>query len=103
VTVSPTPAGDEHPVTAGTGTFTLTDELYQRLDLEPGVEPLLTADRDGGTHPVLWTLRHGRGRVVTSLLGHGPESLAHPSHRALLTRAGAWAARSLTTAGGPST
>lgn len=92
--VFPTSDGLTHPVTAGVGPFTVHDELYRSLDLDDDVVPLLSASADGDVHPVLWARRLGGGRVVTSLLGHGPESLAVPAHAALLAGAAGWAARS---------
>lgn len=90
VAVRSTGAGRGHPLTAGLEDFVVDDELYGDLDLVDGVEPLLVGTADGSTQPVLWATDHGRGRVVTDLLGHGPASLRHPEHRRLLGRAMAW-------------
>lgn len=81
-----------HPLTRGIEPFELDDELYSRLDLEPGIEPLLTATAPGvdAPQPVLWLHRFGRGRVVYDALGHEAESFAEPAHRALLLSAVRW-------------
>jgi type 1 glutamine amidotransferase len=47
----------------------------------------------GVTMPVVWTRRHGRGRVFASTLGHFPEELDLPPVRALTLRGLASAAR----------
>lgn len=93
VDVDVTEAGTTHELTRGIGAFTIEDEAYGFLDELDGLEPLLVADHGGRTHPLLWARAVGAGRVVTDLLGHGPASLRHPAHRAVLQRAITWAAR----------
>jgi type 1 glutamine amidotransferase len=95
VAVALTAAGREHPVTAGHGDFVVTDECYEALDTVQGLEPLLVGRTAASSWPLLWAREVGAGRVVTDLLGHGPESLRHPIHRSILSRAAAWAAAAL--------
>ena len=102
VVVRPTAAGTDHPVTAELGELRLRDELYSDLDLADDVVPLASGRVDsaaGATQPVLWAREHGAGRVVTSLLGHGTDSLGDPQHRRLLTRAALWCATARSVAG----
>lgn len=69
-------ADTRHPITRGVSDFPLADELYYHIQMEPGVEPLLTIDYDGGTWPVAWTRTYGKGRVFHTPLGHrsfGPD------------------------------
>jgi type 1 glutamine amidotransferase len=94
VSVAVTEAGSDHPITTQLDDFSVVDEVYTDLDREPGIVPLLTSAWAGRAHPLLWAREVGRGRVVTDLLGHGLESIEHPTHRTLLCRAAAWAARS---------
>lgn len=89
--IEPTAAGREHAITRDTLPFTVVDELYCDLDVDPAVVPLLVGGPDEHHQPVLWARAHGRGRVVTDVLGHGVDSLHHPVHRALLARATRWA------------
>lgn len=91
VEVTITPAGAAHPVTAGLGDFTIHDEAYGFLDVEPDVVALATAPHGDTQHPVVWARAIDRGRVVTDLLGHGAESMAHPDHAAILRAAARWA------------
>ncbi len=101
VTVEVTECGRTHPVTAGSGGFEVHDELYGDLDLIEGLTPLMVG-RVGAVaapQPVLWAQELDAGRVVTDLLGHGPESLTHPGHRVVLTGAVRWVCR----AGAPAT
>ena len=86
-----TEAGRSHPITAGEERFVVEDEAYGFLDLVDDLDPLLVTSHGGRSHPLLWARPVGRGRVVTDLLGHGPSSLGHPTHRAVLSRAAAWA------------
>lgn len=95
--VSPTPAGERHPITAGTAAFTTVDEVYGFLDLAPDLEPLLTSAHGGVAHPVLWARTVGRGRVVTDLLGHDATAVNQPDHRRVLQRAARWLTGSDTT------
>ena len=91
VSIAVTEAGRAHPVTAGLEGFTITDEVYGFLDEELGLVPLLTGTHSGRDHPLVWARPVGDGRVVTALLGHGPDSFDHPAHRRLLRQAAAWA------------
>jgi type 1 glutamine amidotransferase len=97
VLVTPTPAAHDHPLTEGIGAFTVDDEVYGFLDLEPDIVPLLTSPHDGVDHPVLWARHVGQGKVVTDLLGHDAESVNHPDHAEILRRAGFWLTSSTTT------
>lgn len=88
--IAPTPAGRDHPLTAGIAEFTIRDEIYSFLDQEYDVEALLTSRHGGTDHPVLWARPVGRGRVVTDLLGHSASAMVHPEHREILRRAARW-------------
>lgn len=66
----------DHPITAGLEDFTLRDELYYHMQMEPGVEPLLVARHEEAEWPVAWTRTFGQGRVFHTPLGHrdfGPD------------------------------
>jgi type 1 glutamine amidotransferase len=86
-----TGAGRVHPITRGVEPFVIHDEVYGFLDEVRGLEPLLVSAHGGRSHPLLWARPVGAGRIVTDLLGHGPESHEHPTHRLVLARAAAWA------------
>jgi type 1 glutamine amidotransferase len=103
VTVTVTDAGRGHDVTAGLEPFSVLDEVYERLDSDPGLVPLLVSETAGRPRPVLWAREFGEGRTVTDVLGHEPASVEHPSHRSILRRAAVWAARKSPGASGPGT
>ena len=91
-----TPTNAAHPITNGIDAFQVDDELYQYLDVESGAVPLLQANVVGveglvQPAPVLWARPYGAGRVVTHLLGHDAESIAHAQHRRVLRRSALWA------------
>ncbi len=64
------------PVTDGLKDFTLRDELYTNLQMQPDVHPLATIEYKGVVWPVAWTYTFGKGRVFHTSLGHrdfGPD------------------------------
>ena len=58
------------PITKGISNFTLKDELYYHMQMEPGVEPLATTSHEGKDWPVAWTRTYGTGKVFHTPLGH---------------------------------
>lgn len=94
VLVEPTAAGAHQPITSGVPAFTTVDEVYCDLDPSADLVPLLTSPHEGVDHPVLWARSVGAGRVVTDLLGHDAEAMAHPTHVEVLRRAARWLTRS---------
>lgn len=84
---------DSHPVTAGLPhRFSLDDEVYGDLDLDPAIRPLAHATRHDGDEPqpVVWVHRFGEGRVVYDGFGHDVASLRDPVHVRLLRQAVHW-------------
>ena len=88
VTAMPTSA--THAITDGVAQFTVNDEVYSALALEPDVVGLLEADAGDGPQPLVWAREVGRGRVVYDALGHDAASVRQPQHEQLLQQAGAW-------------
>lgn len=89
-------------------TFTATDEVYHGLHVtDPDRHvvatatvpldsfilnpPPLGAEGLGDAQPVIWTRRHGTGRVVVDTLGHDHRSLGLHDHRRILLTAVQWA------------
>ncbi len=78
----------DHPLAVGVSDFTVTDELYRFStensdDFEVFVEGV--SEEHSITEPIAWTHTHGRGEVVTYLLGHLGPSLQHDSSRRLVS------------------
>ncbi len=94
----------EHPVTKGFPAEFLhaKDELYHKSMPMEGNTVLTTGFDDpklggpkctGKDEPLTWVRDHGRGRVFTTVLGHGPDQMRlSPGFQALVSRGAEWAA-----------
>ena len=94
----------DHPVTKGFPAEFLhaKDELYHKSFLVEGTRVLATAFDDpklgddkctGKDEPMAWVHEYGKGRVFTTVLGHGPDQMKlSPGFQALLSRGCEWAA-----------
>lgn len=91
VAIRPLP---DHPVTAGLGAFTLLDEHYLDLAVDPRAVVLAQGSTAGGPEqPVAWAHEEGGARAVTLTTGHDLASMVHPGQARLVQRAALWAAR----------
>lgn len=88
-----------HPIARGLPeSFLANDELYHRLDLEPGVAVIARAWSDpalqgtGKDEPMAWTGAFGKGRIAHTPLGHDLSAMAQPGFLALLARMLEWTA-----------
>jgi type 1 glutamine amidotransferase len=88
-------------------TFLANDELYHKLDLEPGVTVIARAWSDpalqgtGRDEPMAWTGSFGKGRFAHTPLGHDLSAMAQPGFLTLLARMLEWAATGDTAAQDP--
>jgi uncharacterized protein len=96
----------EHPITRGIKSFHHgRDELYQNSLITEGSEVLVTAYSDpskdekntGKDEPMVWTNKHGKGRVCQNALGHDVEAMQSAGFQTLLIRCVEWAATGETT------
>ena len=87
--VTVAPRGD-HPLTAGSETFTLRDEHYMMEMNDPDVDLFLDTESEHGRQPAGWTRTEGKGRVCVLTPGHNPEVWRHPSYQTLLRNSLAW-------------
>lgn len=93
-------ADTSHPIMRDVTDFTLNDELYYKIQMKPGVEPIATTEYDGATWPVAWTRTYGQGRVFHTPLGHrsfGPnqeDPLRNPSLGKIVVQGVEWVAES---------
>lgn len=97
-------ADPQHPITKGLPAEFLhaKDELYHNSLLVEGSRPLATAFDDpelggkactGKDEVVAWVHDFGKGRVFTTVLGHGAEQMrSSPGFRTLFVRGCEWAA-----------
>jgi type 1 glutamine amidotransferase len=100
-TIEITPAGREHPITAGLDDFELTTEQYWVLH-DDLIDVLATT-----THPVrpwhpwhrpvvspaVWTRHWGEGRVFVATPGHDVGVLQNENVRTIIERGMLWASR----------
>jgi uncharacterized protein len=86
----------EHPITKGVSPNWVTpkDELYIIETVWPKTTVLATSvsEKDGGSHPVLWTNQYGKGRVFGTTYGHSNETFADKDFRRVLVQGIVWAA-----------
>lgn len=85
----------EHPITKGLSAFDTDDELYAKLqDTGKKIDILVTADSDWSKNaePLVFTSKHGKGRVVHNAYGHDRKALMTPNVQKLIARGVEWAA-----------
>jgi type 1 glutamine amidotransferase len=93
----------DHPIMKGVpASFDVIDELYymnaEPDKIPPGTAPIdvlaesSPSQRFQKPHPVAWTTKHERARIVGLTLGHDERVHDHPAFRTLLTNAVKWAA-----------
>jgi len=104
----------EHPVTKGFPAEFLhsKDELYHKSLMVEGNRVLCTGFDDpklgddrctGKDENLAWVREHGKGRVFTTVLGHGPDQMKlSPGFQALVSRGAEWAATGAVTIPVPS-
>jgi type 1 glutamine amidotransferase len=91
-------ADTSSPITRGLSDFTIKDELYYHVQMQPDVQPLATIEFQGVAWPVAWTRTFGKGRVFHTVLGHrdfGPDKddpLRDPNLFRLVTQGVDWVA-----------
>lgn len=84
-----------HPVTKGLAeSFEVVSELYESEPLAQDCHVLARAKEKGSTaeHPSVWTRLYGKGRIVTILPGHWPDSYRVPDFQKLIASGALWAA-----------
>jgi uncharacterized protein len=74
---------------AGIPAFSINDELYIH-DLQPDIETHFTALFNGEQVPMVWTRRHGDGRICYACPGHRSATLRVPAVQGILTKGLAW-------------
>ena len=83
----------DHPLTAGSDTFTLIDEHYL-MDLDDDqVDVFLHTISEHGSQPGGWRKYEGDGRVCVLTPGHNLEVWEHPSYQRLLLNALRWCSK----------
>jgi type 1 glutamine amidotransferase len=84
------PASPEDQIFGRIPTFAVKDELYLH-ELVSDIDVHFLAEYEGEPVPVVWTRRHGRGRVCYACPGHRTQSLQVPGMQQILRRGLTWA------------
>ncbi|MFB3903944.1 MAG: ThuA domain-containing protein [Acidobacteriota bacterium] len=81
-----------HPVTAGLGPFSLTDETYKGMWISPAVKILLRTDNPTSDGPVAWVSPYEKSRVICVQPGHDSKAHRNPVFREVVRRSILWSA-----------
>lgn len=85
-------ANRDHPITAGFGDFTVTDEIYWGFRVGADVTPLLTTTHPESGKILSWCRTEGKSRIVYLQLGHGSPCFEDVHYRDYLARCLRWTA-----------
>ncbi|MGO4535090.1 ThuA domain-containing protein [Leifsonia sp. 2MCAF36] len=83
---------DQTDVNNGIADFSVQDERYTDLSVEPDNTVLAVHQENGRDHPIVWQRTYGpkKARVLYDALGHDTASYDSDDHRALLAQAIRW-------------
>ncbi|MDD3469665.1 MAG: ThuA domain-containing protein [Thermoguttaceae bacterium] len=84
-------ADPSHPIVKGIKPFTIHDESYGLMSVNPKVHVLLTTQNPKCTKEILWTKEYGKSQIVYLALGHDSQAWKNPVFPELLTRCIEWA------------
>ena len=86
----------DHPITAGIGSsFSMRDEMYTNLRLQPNIHVLAQGVYRGKPQPLLFVSTYGKGRMFQTALGHDRNAMSNPRFKDTLIRGARWAAGTL--------
>ena len=83
-------ADAEHPCAEGIEDFTTHDEVYMKIGWRPGNDVFLTTVCEGETHPMAWSRRYDKGKVISTTLGHYGPAFQTPEFQRLILNAVTW-------------
>jgi type 1 glutamine amidotransferase len=86
------PASPTEEIFGGIPAFAVRDELYLH-ELVSDIDVHFLAEHEGEPVPVVWTRRHGKGRVCYACPGHRAQSLQVPAMQEILRRGLTWVCR----------
>ena len=93
----------DHPITKGFKDFLITDEIWEKTDIYPGISALAsvtaTDNKDGHqiNEPAVFVNQTGKGRSFYTILGHDERALLNSGLKTLLLRAAQWCAGRMVT------
>lgn len=80
----------KHPVTKGLQDFSIHDEGYSNVLIQPDVSKLLQVEHPESSQYVGWTNSYANGRIVYIMLGHDQHAYASEYFRKLVANAVEW-------------
>ena len=80
-----------HPVTKGLDDFEIHEEVYDLIQLHPGIHPLMTTGHPESSDTIVWANKYGKSRIVYIQFGHDNNSYSNPNFTKLLSQAIDWA------------
>ena len=81
----------EHPITCGMKNFTLKDEVFNDLYLNPGINVLVRTDHPQSTSAQVWTWHYSGSPVFAIIPGDNGEAFRNANYRQLVYRGITWA------------
>jgi len=88
--VDVTIADDQHPITRNLSNFTLHDEVYNGVELLPGLKPLLTTTHPQSMPVLAWAHEYANSRIVYIQPGHDNNAFSDANYRRLVRQAIEW-------------
>ncbi|MDR2930285.1 MAG: ThuA domain-containing protein [Propionibacteriaceae bacterium] len=79
-------------IVEGLCNFTVDDERYSDLTIDPHTEPLLDVAGEDGDIVLGWARQHGSSKIVYDALGHDKASYDSCGHKSFLRRVMSWLA-----------
>lgn len=73
-----------HPITKGVSDFTLNDEVFGNLYINPGIHVLVETDHPKSSKPIVFTWNYKKSPVFVMLQGHDGNAFNDPHYRKLL-------------------
>jgi type 1 glutamine amidotransferase len=80
-------SSEQHPVTKSIHNFTIHDEGYGNIEVNPDVKVLLTTDHPDCAQLVGWENSYWNSKIVYLMLGHDKQAYANSNYRRLLGNA----------------
>lgn len=93
----------DHPITSGFSDFFIVDEIWEKTEIYPDVQPLAfvkaTGEEDGHQieEPAVFVNPIEKGRAFFTILGHDERALLNSGLQTLILRAAQWCAKSKVT------
>ena len=81
-----------HQLAKGLEPFSLNDEIYHNLELEPSSKAFLKGitNESNEEHVIAWTYEYEKGKVVYNALGHDAESVENEKFVEIIKRSTLW-------------